>query len=138
MNILFDLVSTQSTINGGGEYVKTVFLALVNKVNEQRLPVKVFAMYNSNDKMAFDDLQLEDINKLENVELVDVNNKSIAQLTEELRIDVFFIGVAQKIAKLYNVSGIRCRTICVIHDMAHQEVQNVGLSHFQSIWFKII
>lgn len=141
MNILFDLVSTQTTINGGGEYVKTVFLALVNKINEQHLPVKVFAMYNSKDKMAFDDLHLEDINKLENVELVDVNNKSIAQLTEELRIDVFFIGIAQKIAKFYSVSGIKCRTICVIHDMAHQEVQNVGLSQYLvqdnlKEWFK--
>ena len=58
MNILFDLVSTQTTINGGGEYVKTVFLALVNKINEQHLPVKVFFFFFSKDKMAFDDLHL--------------------------------------------------------------------------------
>lgn len=53
-------------------------------------------MYNSKDKMAFDDLQLKDINEFENVVLVDVNNKSIPQLVEKLRIDVFFIGIAQK------------------------------------------
>lgn len=96
MNILFDLVSTQSTINGGGEYVKTVFLALVSRISKHHLSAKIFAMYNSKDKMAFDDLQLKDINKFENVVLVDVNNKSIPQLVEKLRIDVFFIGIAQK------------------------------------------
>ena len=141
MNILFDLVSTQSTINGGGEYVKTVFLALVSRISKHHLSAKIFAMYNSKDKMAFDDLQLKDINEFENVVLVDVNNKSIPQLVEKLRIDVFFIGIAQKIAKFDNLSGIKCRTICVIHDMAHQEVQNVGLSKYLvqnnlKEWFK--
>ena len=38
MNILFDLVSTQGTINGGGEYVKTVFLALMDRIMREQLP----------------------------------------------------------------------------------------------------
>lgn len=129
-NVLFDLVSTQSTINGGGEYVKTVFLALVDRIQKDKLDAKIYAMYNSNEKMAFDDLQIEHIEKLNHVELVDVSNKNIPKVVEELKIDVFFIGIAQKIAKYYNLLGLKCRTICVIHDMAHQEAQNVGLPQY--------
>ena len=129
-NILFDLISTQGTINGGGEYVKTVFLALVDRIVKDKLDAKIYAMYSSNDKMAFNDLQIEHIKKLNHVELVDVSNKDIPKVVEELKIDVFFIGIAQKIAKHYNLFGLKCRTICVIHDMAHQEVQNVGLSQY--------
>lgn len=141
MNILFDLVSTQGTINGGGEYVKTVFLALMDKIEHEQLPVSVFAMYNSADNMAFDDLQIEDIKRFGQVRLVDVGGKSIPQLAEELKIDVFFIGIAQKIAKYYRLDGLKCRTVCVIHDMAHQEAQNVGLPQYLvqnnlKAWFK--
>lgn len=129
-NILFDLVSTQGTINGGGEYVKTVFLSLVNRITKDELDAKIYAMYSSKDKMAFDDLLIERIEKLDHVELVDVANREIPKVAEELNIDVFFIGIAQKIAKLYNLLGLKCRTICVIHDMAHQEAQNVGLPQY--------
>ena len=129
-NILFDLVSTQGTINGGGEYVKTVFLSLVNRITKDGLDAKIYAMYSSKDKMAFDDLLIERIEKLDHVELVDVANREIPKVAEELNIDVFFIGIAQKIAKLYNLLGLKCRTICVIHDMAHQEAQNVGLPQY--------
>lgn len=130
MNILFDLFSTQGTINGGGEYVKTVFLALMEKVKLEQLQVNVFAMYDSTAKMAFDGLQLEDIVKLDNVKMVDVVGRSIPQLTKDLKIDVFFIGIAQKIAKYFRLDGLECRTVCVIHDMAHQEAQNVGLPQY--------
>lgn len=130
MNILFDLVSTQGTINGGGEYVKTVFLALMDRIMREQLPNVVFAMYNSADKMAFDDLQIEDVTRFEQVKLVDVAGKSVPLLAEELKIDIFFIGIAQKIAKYHRLDGLKCRTVCVIHDMAHQEAQNVGLPQY--------
>lgn len=130
MKILFDLISVQDTINGGGEYVKTVFLALVDRIQRDELQTEVFAIYKSTHKMAFDDLQIDDIEKMRNVILVDVEEKAIPKLVEELSIDVFFIGIAQKIAKSFKLTGLNCRTICVIHDMAHQEVQNVGLSKY--------
>ena len=126
MNILFDLVSTQGTINGGGEYVKTVFLALMDRIMREQLPNVVFAMYNSADKMAFDALQIEDVTRFEQVKLVDVAGKSVPLLAEELKIDIFFIGIAQKIAKYHRLDGLKCRTVCVIHDMAHQEAQKCG------------
>ena len=130
MRILFDLISVQDTINGGGEYVKTVFFALVDRIQREKLQAEVYAIYKSTHKMAFDDFQIEDIEKMPNVTLVNVEKKAIPTLAEDLNIDVFFIGIAQKIAKCFNLDGLKCRTICVIHDMAHQEVQNVGLSKY--------
>lgn len=141
MKILFDLISVQDTINGGGEYVKTVFLTLVDRIRQDELQADVYAIYKPTHKMAFDDLQIEDIEKMPNVTLVNVEERTIPALVKELNIDVFFIGIAQKIAKYFNLVGLKCRTICVIHDMAHQEVQNVGLSKYLvqdnlKEWFK--
>lgn len=130
MKILFDLISVQDTINGGGEYVKTVFLALMDRIQVENLPVEVYAIYNATHKMAFDDLQVKDITEIPHVTMVDVNAKDIPTIAEELKVDVFFVGIAQKIAKFYKLDGLRCRTVCVIHDMAHQEAQNVGLPQY--------
>lgn len=128
MNILFDLISTQDFVNGGGEYTKTVFLRLCEKnagSNNQ-----VFGFFDSKRRFAFDDFQKNQIENLSNVTLVDINGTSINELVRRYHIDKVFIGIAQKIAKCSNFEPLECPVICVIHDMAHQETQNVGLPMF--------
>lgn len=130
MNILFDLISTQDFINGGGEYTKTVFLKLLSSI--RGTDIKVFALYDSYRKFAFDDFQKKDIEGISNVELIDRQERPIADIIKEKSISKFFIGIGQKIAKYCNLNNINIPIICVIHDMAHQEVQNVGLSLYLS------
>jgi glycosyltransferase involved in cell wall biosynthesis len=94
INILFDLLSTQTVssakYNGGAEYTKQIFLALLSHA---KMDCKIYGIFNSAVSLSDEIVQKCKDNM---VELIDVRNSNIEKLVIEKGIDLFFIGIAQR------------------------------------------
>jgi glycosyltransferase involved in cell wall biosynthesis len=112
MNVLFDIISAQGYISGGGEYAKRVFLELT-----RRETVCLYCLYDSKLKFQEDD---ESFFKEHSVMMLDINQNAISDYVERHAIDVFFIAIAQRFFS-YNLNNIRCKTFLVIHDIGDVE-----------------
>lgn len=122
MIVLFDFMSLQGSINGGAEYTRRVFDELLQKKSANNL--EIFALYNS--KEAF----ISNVNRTYEKDIAkwfDINQYStISDIIKQNNIDVFFVGIFQQYMK-YDLSGIDCKSIVVIHDIASLEIQNSRL-----------
>lgn len=122
MIILYDFISLQGSINGGAEYTRRVFDELIQKKSSSN--TVIYALYNSKESFISDEniVYKNDVNKW-----VDINQyHSISNIIDDFNIDVFFVGIFQKYMK-YDLSGIRCKSIVVIHDIASLEIKNSRL-----------
>lgn len=121
MNILFDLVSTQACVGGAQEYVRKVFFALHDILNSSNENIHVFAALDfSINNFAYEDLNPLALKKL-GVETADLSKEPLSELVKRLSIDTVFIGVGQFWGEKYNVQNLKCRVICVLHDLCDQE-----------------
>ena len=122
MRILFDFMSLQGSINGGAEYTRRVLDEVLQKKYESYF--EIYALYNSKESFINheDNAYKNDINKW-----VDINQyTTISDVIKYNSINTFFIGIFQRYMK-YNLSGINCKSIVVIHDIASVEIQNSKL-----------
>lgn len=109
--ILFDIISLQDYHNGGEEYVRAILKSLLESHN-----VEIIGLYDSKLRFLDDDY----INFNGKFKLIDIQNESLSEIISKEKIDTFFIGIGQRYS-FYNLNGINCRTICVVHDIGNIE-----------------
>lgn len=120
MNILFDFISLQNYHNGGEEYTRKI-LNYILKLNN----IKVFGLYDS--KLKFLDNDYKEYSNL--LRFINIQEMSISQIIEYYKIDLFYIGIAQRYSR-YDLNNIYCRTICTIHDIGDIEVSQNNINLF--------
>ncbi len=127
MNILFDFV-TLSRRTGAGEYVRCVFLHLLESVSRQQpTDVHLHVVWDSARGCAYDDMASIVADPALAIKRHDIHSKAITAIVDEHHIDTFFIGCAQYLGIYNDVSRLHCRVICVIHDLCYEEMQRENL-----------
>lgn len=112
ITILFDFISLQDYHNGGEEYVRKVLADL-----SARDGVKIVGVYDSCLKFLGDDYAAFSARYV----LSDIQSKTLSEIVETYNVDTFFIGIAQRYIN-YDLSGIRCRVVCTVHDIGNIEI----------------
>lgn len=132
MNILYDFITIQVK-TGAGEYHRRVFFAMLDMLRKCGMEdVRVYALYDLRKGIAYEDLRPEALQDEVGVRFVDCSGKRIDTLAEELCIDSFFIACAQYFTDYPEICNLRCRCLCVIHDIATEEfVHNRLNTYFQ-------
>ena len=123
MRILFDLFTPQDFVGGAGEYVRRVFYTLLDVVRGEKLDVEIVAMVDSsfaNGRFAYTDLCPENLRRI-GVEVADIKDKTLAEVLALYRIDKVFIGAAQYWGERFDLSGLNCPVMCVVHDLCDEE-----------------
>lgn len=118
--ILFDGILMQTFAGGAAAYVYKVFSSLYERIKKEDNSIYVYLLYDSRKKFV-DDYPIQDLLINEN-SFIDISHFiSVAQVVEEYKIDKLFIGCAQYWIK-YNLIGIKCRSVVVIHDLFDCEI----------------
>lgn len=136
MNVLFDLISTQKVINGGAEYTIKIFNSLIERcINSEN---EIIALYDSRIKITYDQVSPEYVEKKLNIRCVDISNDLLSNIIQIYKIDVFFIGIGQRMNQ-YSLENINCKVICVIHDLIQKETEDIKLHQYLKLdsWFKL-
>lgn len=133
MNILFDLVTPQGFIGGAGEYVRKVFYTLLESVKSDDTINLYVAIDTSKGQFAYKDLSPESLAKLP-VKIIDLGKQSLSSCAEKYKISTVFIGMAQAWGSKYDIQNLRCRVICVIHDVNDYEYRNAKLSWYLRLY----
>ena len=122
MIILFDIISTQGSINGGAEYVQRVLVSLLENMAKADT---VYCLYDSKLRIVYKNLLPEVLSNDNNVKCLDINNyNSIGDVVKKYSIDVFYIGIANRFVN-YDLGNIKCKCICVIHDFSRFEIKGI-------------
>lgn len=131
MYILFDLISVQGCVNGGGEYTKRIFRELSNHTN-----VNLVGLYDSINKFIGEEREYY---KQKCERMVDINEyDSIAFIINKYRIDTFFIGILQRFS-IYNLGNLSsCRTIVTLHDVCDLSNETNSLYKKEGLSFRRI
>lgn len=114
MNILIDFLPFQHPNGAGGvlSFAKAVYDKLIERAS---LESCIYALYDSTKIIGIQYNYCEYALK-NDITLIDIKNRKIAEIVEKYAIDVFFIAVGQFYAG-YDVVGITCKTIMFIHDI---------------------
>lgn len=120
MKVLFDLINLQHFVGGAATYTYKVLLALCERKMSN---LEILGLYDSR-KHFIKGYDIEVLCKNENIRLVDVNQYvNIAQIVNIEGINSFFIGCGQYYHK-YNLEGISCHSVIVIHDLYDFELND--------------
>lgn len=132
MNILLDFL-TLKWPTGAGEYARRVYYALLQKIKEESLAdIHLFALFDSREGIAYEDMQ-EGTPITTGITHLDAAVTPIAQLVMENKIDVLFIACAQYFEKHNDLQEVTCKTICVIHDLAYEEMFTNGMDYYYKL-----
>jgi len=126
--ILFDLISTQGTINGGAEFTVKILYTIL----ERHDPAKheIIFLFDSKIPAPYDIAMPEFLQKNYKCTCVDIaGNKSISNIITEYNIDLFFIGIGQRLEN-YSLNKIDCKTFIVFHDLSNIEIEDNQLDYF--------
>lgn len=125
MNLLIDFITLQKK-TGAGEYIRRIFHELIKYMEIEHININIYALFDSSKPIAYNDMCQDALSK---TTFLDVSQTTIDKLIEEYSIDKFFIGCAQYIGIYSDVTNIRCKVICVVHDLAHEEkyVNKIGV-----------
>lgn len=122
MRVLFDFVTTQPSIGGAAEYVRSVYYSLISFKKSSHYNIDIIGAYNSSiGRFAYDDLTPRAL-ETECSALVDVGKQSLFEIIQEQRIDKVFIGMAQMWGK-YEVASLTCPVVMVVHDICQEEFE---------------
>lgn len=122
MRILFDFITTQPSIGGAAEYVRSVYYKLLNEIRSFAHDVEIVGIIDSSiGHYAYEDLTPDKL-KRNCAKVVDINEMSLAKIIQELRIDRVFIGMAQQWGH-YELATITCPVVVVIHDICQEEFE---------------
>lgn len=127
MNILCDFI-TLSLHTGAGEYLRRVTLTLLDNINET--DIRFYALWDSSRGIAYDDMTPQEINKEYEVTFIDIHGVNLSDIVKEYNIDNFFVGCAQYVINYKGFESLQCKVICVIHDLASQELSNENLDAY--------
>lgn len=136
MNILFDLVSTQGSVNGGAEYVVRVFLELIQENRNSNN--SIIAVYDSSIPFIYNQVSPQVLLDNFNIKSFDLKNERIENIISSCRVDSFFIGIAQR-WEAYLPSTLPCTVTIVIHDLVDKETDSDKITyHLIDINFKYL
>ena len=129
MNLLFDFITLQ-TKTGAAEYVRTIFLALLNEIKTLNQDnINIFALYNSSLGIVYDDFKEESLTtQYKNIKYIDIHKHDILSAITDNHIHRFFIGCAQYLGNIPNIENISCETFCVVHDLVDEEIYDNNLN----------
>lgn len=131
MNILFDLITTYK-ITGASEYVRRIFLSLIKEgANCQELNILTI-VDSSKGASAYADLS-ERVNAERGVQTVDIHKMNIEDIVSTYHIDMVFIGCAQFWGNYKSLANLKCRVICVVHDLSYEEKS----SNYVDLWMQM-
>lgn len=122
MNILLDFITVRWR-TGAGEYHRRVILTLIEYLRKEPREVKLYALYDSQFGVAYDELQETALNQLYPICFVDIQGTNLVAVAQNYQIDRFFIACGQYIGQYKEVENLSCEVICVIHDLSHEEMQ---------------
>lgn len=123
MNLLLDFLTIQWK-NGGGEYTRRVYIELFHKIKGESLSnVKLFALWDSSQGIAYEDLREETLAGSMAITFVDLFGRTLPSIVDEYKIDRFFIAMSQVLGDYSNIDlcNVSCEVICVTHDVCNEE-----------------
>ena len=128
MNILIDFLTIRYK-TGAGEYQRRVVYTLLDKVKDND-NYNIYAAYDSTYGIAYADMREEVLCDKYKVTFVDLSQKSIVDVVTDFNIDTFFIACAQYWEGRDDLYKIRCKTVCVVHDLVHEEFYYNHLNYY--------
>lgn len=117
MNILIDFL-TFSSRTGAGEYQRRVVLELLKRVERIQADTHLYALYDSNKGIAYDDLS---VGKVKQLTYVDCCHDGIDDIVKKYNIDRFYIGGSFFVKDYPEIASVGCDVILVNHDCYGQE-----------------
>lgn len=135
MNILFDFITTQLCFGGGaGEYVRRVYYELQDECKRSSDEINIFAAIDTKiDKFPYPDLAPAQLSKT-CTGIIDMHGKSLRDIVHEYRIDTVFVGLSQAWSERYDFRGVDCKVITVTHDLNGEEVEDIRLFSYLSLF----
>lgn len=114
LNLLLDFLPFQKGggVGGAASFTKTITDEVLRQCGDT---TKLFAIYDSTLPVGrqYDYMEMAERNQ---ITLLDIASKPLAELIRQHAIDTFFIAIGQQYAG-YDLTGISCRTIMFIHDI---------------------
>lgn len=129
MNLLVDFLTARLR-HGSGEWHRRVVMTLLQRIEEERMDIKVFALYDSMLGIAYEELHPEQLSKRYDITYLDIQQKSIEAYIQEYSINRFFIACAQRLGETPGFTEVTCPVICVTHDLAFEELFYNRLNEF--------
>lgn len=123
MNILLDFLTIQWK-NGGGEYTRRVYFELFRKLKEEgNDAVKLFALWDSSQGIAYEDLREEALRASVDITFIDLYGRTLSSIISECCIDRFFIAMSQVLGDYPDIDleNVLCEVFCVTHDVCNEE-----------------
>lgn len=130
-NILVDLIDTQEIFKGSGVYIRKVFLSLLKYIDSytEYANVHLICTYDSRKKVLYSDLSKENLESNPQVTVVDISKTSFPEICSKYSVDTIFLGFGQQISN-FDFTGIKSRTICVLHDIFDLEFKDTRLDTY--------
>ena len=130
-NILIEFLTANGRY-GAGEYHRRVVLEILKKIKEENLCyIKIFALFDSKVSISFEDMRIDTLGKTYDVDYIDLQKHSIPDVIIQYNIDTFFIACSQRIGVYPEIKDVKCKVICVTHDLLYEEWYN---SHLYEYW----
>ena len=122
MNILLDFLTVRWK-NGGGEWTRRVYFELFDYVKSQASDISLFALWDSRDGVAYEDMRESVLNKCISIRFIDINGCTIPHIIDEYKIDRFFIAMSQVLGDYPNIdlANVNCEVFCITHDVCNEE-----------------
>lgn len=135
MNILFDLIPTQTEkIGGVSEYIRSVFIAFKKYIKENHIPITIYAFFDDTiGKCFYKDLNSKELLD-DNVVVISSRKRDLGKIVEDYDIDKIFIGALQFWIGKYDFSRLNAPITTVIHDMHNTEIQDLNLYAYLSLF----
>ena len=106
--ILFDFITLQDNfINGGMLYTQTIFYEIANR------KVVIYGLYDGNLPISE---TIKSIMTQYKINLINIRDENIYETINNLMIDTFFIGIAQRYNS-FDLSGLKCRIVIACLDL---------------------
>lgn len=126
-HILFDLISTQGYVNGGAEFTLKTLQRIIEKYDSEKH--QLIFLYDSKIPLIYKSASPEYLEKELHFKCIDIGSeKSIGQIISKYDIDVFFVGIGQRLVK-YNYKDIQCRMIIFFLDLSNIEIHHYGFEY---------
>ncbi|MCL2206470.1 MAG: glycosyltransferase [Fibromonadales bacterium] len=106
--ILFDFITLQDdVINGGMFYTQKIFYEIVNK------DVEIYGLYDGNIPISE---RIRTILNMHKIALIDIRDRNVYETINNMQIDTFFIGIAQRYNS-FDLCDLKCKIVIVCHDL---------------------
>lgn len=122
MNILLDFLTVRWK-NGGGEWTRRVYFELFDYLNAHAKTVRLFALWDSSDGVAYEDMREDVLGQKLPITYVDITGRTIPDIIAEYQIDRFFIAMSQVLGDYPSIdlAHTNCEVVCVTHDVNSEE-----------------